>query len=279
MGRDEGVLFVNYQNYTKKELIKEIERLELQKKIIEEETRANLLHASKLSLLGTHVCGIVHEINNPLAVILCGSELMQETCQNLCKDPRGLGTKNIIANTLSSAKRISTLVNEIKTFACRSKDKELLESVDIHQCIKDAIIFFDLINKNENIKIETELMASNYLIKANAEKIKQVMINLLANAKYALINKVNNDGVIKITTSEKNENLLIEVSDNGIGIPEEFIPKIFDSFFTTRPPEEGTGLGLSICYSLVTSFGGTISVTSKVGPGTTFKISFPQKKI
>ena len=109
---------------------------------------------------------------------------------------------------------------------------------------------------------------------ANIGKLQQVIMNLLTNAKDATQYLVNG-GMVKIETSDDGKTLLVRVSDNGTGISEFDFPRIFDPFYTTKEPGKGTGLGLSISSSILTEFGGTLTVESEVGIGTSFDIRLP----
>ncbi|MBF0301048.1 MAG: response regulator [Oligoflexia bacterium] len=157
----------------------------------------------------------------------------------------------------------------------------ILGNVDVHNCIIETLNILEKIYKTENIILETNLQAHNYFVKANVGKIQQVFMNIISNARDALNSK--HGGQITIFTKNviddnKEEYLIVNISDNGTGISKEVIPKIFDPFFTTKGPGQGTGLGLSICHTIVSSFGGTITVESKEEAGSSFEIMLPITK-
>jgi signal transduction histidine kinase len=125
------------------------------------------------------------------------------------------------------------------------------------------------INFNVNI-------SDNLLIKASENHIVQVFVNLITNACKAIVKKGNKDGSILITAKELNQNVIIEISDNGIGMNSEVENKIFEPFYTTREAGEGLGLGLSICYTILKNHNATISVNSEENKGTQFILTFPK---
>jgi len=119
-------------------------------------------------------------------------------------------------------------------------------------------------------KISTDF-TKNPMVRANSDKIGQVLINLLRNAAYATS---ENTGEIRITVAANKDHAVIQVQDNGCGIPEEYLPRIWEPFFTTKG-DEGTGLGLDICRRIIEEHHGAITCTSRVNVGTTFTISLP----
>ncbi|MBF0205883.1 MAG: response regulator [Oligoflexia bacterium] len=240
------------------------------RKKMEEEKKqmqSQLLHSSKLAAMGTMVAGVAHEINNPLTIIMGNLGILEVLCENVCHKDAAQIRKQILGAT----KRISNIVNNLKVFS--RQDANCLENIDAHKTIEETVNCVSRIYATTHITLETCLLANNFFIKAENEKIQQVLMNILSNAKDALIGSTQ--GCIKIITTNKDESLLIEIKDNGQGIPKEILPKIFDPFFTTKDPGSGTGLGLSICHSIINSFGGTISVESSLGDGSCFKIALP----
>jgi signal transduction histidine kinase len=112
-------------------------------------------------------------------------------------------------------------------------------------------------------------------LRCTGTQITQVLLNLLINALYAVEASGRPDGRVRITARRTGDDVIIEVADNGVGIPAADLPRIFDPFFTRKPVGEGTGLGLSISHGLVTGHGGHIEVTSHEGSGSTFRVCLP----
>jgi len=125
----------------------------------------------------------------------------------------------------------------------------------------------------ETLKIVTDYDPAVPLLELDEKKLKQVFINLVMNAEYA----VHKNGTITIATrfNRGKNQISIRISDTGHGIKEENLPRIFDPFFTTKPTGEGTGLGLSVSYGIIRKHGGDISVESELGKGSTFTVTLP----
>ena len=232
-----------------------------------EQMQVELFHASKLATLGTLAAGVAHEINNPLAIIVGAVDIIDGRRGNL-QEQELLKTTHMIR---SAVDRIASIVKGLKTYA--RKDIEFCEGVDVHAVINETLLFLRGVYKKDNIEIMAKLEATQFIIFASRGKLQQVMVNLLNNAKDAFENRPG--GLIQILTQTRQNHLVIEIKDNGAGIPEDCLPKLFEPFYTTKAPGKGTGLGLSVCQSITESFGGKISVKSKPGAGSTFKITLP----
>jgi two-component system NtrC family sensor kinase len=125
--------------------------------------------------------------------------------------------------------------------------------------------------QENDIKIKTSFTEGIPQINASKDQLRQVFLNLVGNARDAM----PDGGTLSVTTAADNENVTIDIADNGIGIKEEHLKKIFDSFFTTKDSVKGVGLGLSVCYGFIKDHDGDIQVKSKLDSGTTFTITFP----
>ena len=108
-----------------------------------------------------------------------------------------------------------------------------------------------------------------------SSELKKVFVNFIANAIHAVVEKGGDNGRIEIQTFKKNSEIEISVEDNGVGIPKEDQAKVFDLFYTTKPPGKGTGLGLPICQNIIRQLGGDIYFESEMGVGTTFTVRIP----
>jgi signal transduction histidine kinase len=143
--------------------------------------------------------------------------------------------------------------------------------VDVHQVIGETIALLEHQFRSARINVEKELRAEYPMTIGNAGKLQQVFLNLFVNARDAM----PEGGELRIMTDTMNSKVEILVQDTGIGISRDNIIKIYDPFFTTKAPGKGTGLGLSVTYGIVQEHGGTISVESKPGVGTTFRLELP----
>ena len=271
-------------------LIKKIERS------LEEKDRmiAIIEQREKLANLGELVSGVAHEINNPLTFIASNLSNLKKFSSKILDFTQSIFDMDIpdsIKDSINSKKeemnydyinqRIQSLIDrslvgtdrmkkilmDIKTFSRMAGTEHVM--ADINEAIEVTI---ELINFQfkDNIKVET-ILGLIPEIECNIEKLNQVFMNIIINAIHA----IELEGNIKIETYEKDQKIFIEISDNGKGIPENVIPNIFNTFFTTKEKGKGTGLGLSICKNIIQQHNGNIDVHSKVGEGTTFTISLP----
>ncbi|KPA12690.1 ATP-binding region, ATPase-like domain protein [Candidatus Magnetomorum sp. HK-1] len=248
----------------------------------------------KLANLGELVSGVAHEINNPLTFINSNmsnlkkftqkifdfiqnisemdlpdstKKLIKAEKENMNYDYIHQRIQNLLDRSLLGTDRMKKILMDIKTFS------RMAGTEKAYADINDAIeITVDLINFQfkDNIKIET-IYGLIPEIECNIEKLNQVFMNIIINAIHA----IELEGVIKIETNEENGKVIIQITDNGKGIPEDVIPNIFNTFFTTKEKGKGTGLGLSICRNIIQQHQGNIDVHSKVGQGTTFTITLP----
>jgi two-component system NtrC family sensor kinase len=144
--------------------------------------------------------------------------------------------------------------------------------LNISEMIGDIIDLVDQKTRYANVQIETHLDSELPLVFASSTELQQVLLNLLNNSVDAM---GSSGGHIQITTALRDQNIVIQIADNGIGIAKANLSRIFDPFYTTKPVGKGTGLGLSICYGIIKKMGGNIEVQSVKGEGTTFSIHLP----
>lgn len=265
------------------------------------ETQAALVQTEKLAAMGKLVAGVVHEVNNPLAYITSNVHVLQRDLAYLAdlvklygralatEDPpererllQEAGEKarevdieytlgrldDIFSRTSQGIESIRKIVVDLRDFSRMGEVER--EPVDLNESIRTTLsmIAYDL-RKNQ-ISVETDL-AELPFVECAAVKINQVLLNILLNAVQA----VSENGHIWITTRAEDEWMTIKIRDDGHGIPEEIIGRVFDPFFTTRPKGEGTGLGLSVSYGIVQEHGGTIEVNSRPGEGAEFVVRLP----
>ncbi len=265
-------------------------------------TQKQLVQSEKMAGIGQLAAGIAHEINNPTSYILNNISFLREGMYTLfkaLKDTDELIAKHfsqdsansefhkefkniiehedlqfiqedfpeLISATLYGAECIQKIVSNLKIFAHPSD--EIKSPVNINEEIDRAL---DLVYNELKYNCQvTKDLKEVPLILGNSQQLDQVFINILINASHAIEEK----GIIHITTYEKDSSVFVEIADNGIGISEENISKLFNPFFTTKEVGKGTGLGLAIVYGIIEDHGGKIVVESKVGEGTKFTISLP----
>ncbi len=265
-GKDEiRQLAIEFETMRQK-LLESYQNLE---KKIEERTRAlkeaqfQISHQEKMASIGLLAAGIAHEIGNPLTSISSMTQIIK----------RKINDENVeqyLTTIRQNIDRISRIVRELVDFARPSN----LEAtwVNINDVIRNAhgIIKYDKRAKAVDFQIQLQENLPNlYLV---PDQLLQVILNILINALDALN---QGKGKIEISSQQENDDILISITDNGVGIPEENLSKIFEPFFTTKDVGRGTGLGLSVSYGIIKNFGGTIIVKSRVGKGSTFTIKLP----
>lgn len=253
-----------------------------------EAKQKQLIQAEKLSSLGTLMSGIAHELNNPLSNISTSCQILLEELE----DSDTQYKKELLQAIGSQTERAKNIIKTVLDFSRRKELKK--ETIPAQKLIEDTIIFIkgELPTK-VNLSVEVENSLSIY---ADKQKIQQVLLNLIKNAIHAC----DNNGEIKIKVysstqealdkhlflkkegkcvgelSVNKEFIIIEVQDNGPGIPPEILSKIFEPFFTTKE-SKGSGLGLFITQELIRDHDGCICVDSVAGRGTTFIIMLPKE--
>ena len=235
----------------------------------------DLVRIDRLAEMGRIAAGVAHEINNPLAIINEASGW----AATVVSDAKGIGsedrqelekaTKEISAQT----KRCRTITHQLLGFV---RDSELSKTeFDVHELLNDTISFLKPELKHSLIEINTRFMPGSLNMNSDPKLLEQVFVNLITNAIHAVREKHGDKGRIEIRTLKTDSEVEIHFEDNGAGIPQENRQKIFELFYTTKPPGKGTGLGLPICQNIARKVGGKITCQSNVGVGTTFTVHIP----
>lgn len=234
--------------------------------VTEEKQRQEVYHRTeKLVALGQLSAGIAHELNTPLGNILGYARLLMKD-KNL--SPLQKERLEIVAE---QAKKSNAIIKDLLSFARQSNPAlRSIRDVDINSIVTDVLRILRTETEKHGISVHADL-GSLLTIKADGRQIEQVILNIVLNA----IQAIGDNGEIRVKTACKDGAVIIEIKDNGPGIPDEVKPRIFDPFFTTKPVGKGTGLGLSICAGIVNEHGGSIDVESREGKGTTFTIALP----
>jgi CheY-like chemotaxis protein len=216
--------------------------------------------------------GVAHEINNPLAYVMLNLEWIARKLPAVERDPSSLrGLLEMLSEAREGTERVATIVRELRSFS--RTEGETRQPVDLGLVVQSAIRLAGH-EIRHRARIVTSLAPAGR-VRANEARLEQVVLNLLLNAGQAMSEERAEQNEIAIRVFGQGDLAVLEVDDNGEGIPSEVLPRIFDPFFTTKPVGVGTGLGLSICHGIVTSLGGQIAVRSQPGEGTRFRIALP----
>ena len=237
-----------------------------------------LIQASKMATLGEMATGISHELNQPLSVIKTASSFLKRKVDK--KEPIQDEILRTMAEEMDSqVDRASKIINHMREFGRKSEVKR--ENVQVNAALGKALEIFIQQLKLREIEVVKEFEADLPPIQADSNRLEQVFINLLINARDAIEEKweqTEHRGESKeifLKTSSGDGIVTIEIKDTGNGIPEAVRDKIFEPFFTTKELGRGTGLGLSISYGIVQDYGGIIKVETREGKGSNFIIEFP----
>ncbi|MHB1224530.1 MAG: sensor histidine kinase, partial [Gemmatimonadaceae bacterium] len=218
----------------------------------------------KLAALGSLVAGVAHELNNPLTGISAFAQLLLE--ESL--DEEQAESVRLIKR---EADRAVSVIRDLLLFS-RKTDAQL-DQVDVNALVQLTIRLRTYTLRAESIVVDFDLAPDAPRVIADGQRLQQVLLNLLVNAEYAM--HASTERRLTLRTRREEELVVVEVADTGRGMDAETQRHIFEPFFTTKPPGVGTGLGLSVSYGIVQAHGGGITVDSRPGGGTTFRITLP----
>lgn len=232
-------------------------------------TQNELIHAEKLATLGTLAGGIAHEINSPLATILVNTQMLLE----LTSDPAQKESLELIQK---SVKHCGSIVKQLLEYS--RKGKEELEDVNIENIIEEASQFLEHQFLDLGITITKQYNQASQ-VKGNHTELTQVIMNLLLNSKDAImatyVNTERKTGNINIKTYQKDNAIIIEIKDDGCGIPQEYLTRVFDPFVTTKDIGKGTGLGLAVSSRIIERHQGKIEIESVFTKMTLVRVKLP----
>jgi len=234
-----------------------------------------LYRAARLAELGEMAAGFAHEINNPLQVMQSELAYMKETVRDV---EEGTGGFAVVRESLDQMRlqigRCSDITLSILNFGRKSATKD--QAVSIGDFLADVTKMVRTRAEVGGVLFQAELPEKEHLVWGDPSRLQQVFLNLINNALDAVEARHGScGGRVSVAVREVAETVCVDVEDNGGGMDEEVLAKIFSPFYTTKPPGSGTGLGLSVCFGIVESMGGHIDVTSTVGEGSVFTLSLP----
>ncbi|MEN6440462.1 MAG: ATP-binding protein [Syntrophobacter sp.] len=240
-----------------------------------DELNRQLVQTSKLASLGELAAGVAHEINNPLAIILTGNQVVRDLADEQTDLEAEFRSQlyECLAQADGQVLRCNMITHNLLRFARRSKS--IIEQVNLNNCVGEVIELMEKRAKSSGVTFHRNFDEKLPQVRTDASQLQQVFVNLFANAIDAHEGKPY--GAIHVTTRAdgRKGGVEIAISDTGSGIPGHVLERMFDPFFTTKPVGKGTGLGLSISYNIIKNLGGEIRVQSSVGEGTEFIIFLP----
>jgi len=235
----------------------------------------DLVRIDRLAEIGRIAAGVAHEINNPLAVISEASGW----AGMVVRDAKGLRPEDRVELTRATeeignqTKRCRSITHQLLGFA---RDSDLMKTeFDVHEVLTETISFLRPEVKHSAIEINTRFMPGSLRLNSDPKLLGQVFVNFITNAIHAVREKHGDQGYIEIRTSKTDSEIEICFEDNGTGIAAADQDKIFELFYSTKPPGKGTGLGLPICQNIINKLNGKITLQSEEGVGTTFFIHIP----
>ncbi len=263
--------------------------------------QSQLVNAEKMSSLGQLTAGIAHEINNPINFVSSNVSPLKRDVEDiieLFERTESIAKENVSPEKMweidelkeeveyeylvdeinqlldgmkDGANRTVEIIQGLKLFS--RLDEEDLKKVNLEEGLHATLV---LLNSNIKHYLEVETHFSGIPnVDCYGGKMNQVFMNILSNAIHAVKSKETQDGKIEISTRLENNNAIIAIKDNGIGMSQDVINKLYEPFFTTKPVGEGTGLGMSIVFTIIEKMNGTIKVNSELGIGTEFILSLP----
>ena len=228
-----------------------------------------LIHSERLASIGRLAAGVAHEIGNPITGIAC-------LAQNLREEREGDGElTEISAQILEQTKRVSRIVQSLMSFAHAGGKQVAAEPVCLADVTQEAISLLSLNRRSVEVQF-FNLCDPDHWVEGDAQRLAQVLINLLSNARDAS----PPGGAIRVRSEASENTVDLIVEDEGSGIPKSIIDRLFEPFFTTKDPGKGTGLGLALVYSIVEEHYGQITIDSPADPerecGTRIRVTLPR---
>ena len=272
-----SILVVSVAFLLSKKMVHRIEKADKEKEMMNEQ----VVETGKLATVGELAAGIAHEINNPVAIMVEEAGWIEDLLlEEDFKEGENLGEfKRALMQIRTQGRRCKEITHKLLSFARKTDSR--LQEVQVNEMIKEMVVLSEQRAKYSNVTVETHLQEDLPTIRISQSELQQVLLNLMNNALDAM---EKTGGILNIFSRREQsgiivgDHIIIEISDNGPGIPSANLNRIFDPFFTTKPVGKGTGLGLSICYGIIKKMGGNIEVKSVVDGGTTFKVKIPISK-
>jgi signal transduction histidine kinase len=242
---------------------------------IQRRHEAQLILSDRMASVGALAAGVTHEINNPLAAVMANVELAISDAQSLPASRTTVRLVEELTDAQEAANRVREIVRDLKLFS--RSEEERHGAVDAREVLESALrMAWNEIRHRARLVRSFEDVP---LVHGNDARLGQVFLNLLVNAAHAIPDGRAESNEIRVALRRVGDRVLVEISDTGTGMSDEVLRQVFTPFFTTKPPGVGTGVGLPVCQRIVTALGGQISVESKVGVGSTFRVLLPTTQV
>jgi signal transduction histidine kinase len=263
--------------YDQKQVLEEAVRqrtLDLKQALIElRASEQQLAQTQRLSAVGTMASGIAHDFNNALMLIMGSAEiLLSDVERNRLTKENAIP---LVQDILTAARDASTLVSQLRRFSRSGDTEEIHQPVNLNWLVEQAVSFTkpkwdsQAFSAGSRIRVEVDFQEIPVIL-GDAARLRDAVTNLIFNA----VDAMPKGGTLTLRTRAEGQDVLLEVSDTGVGMTEEVRRSCFEPFFTTKG-QDGTGLGLAMVYGIAQHHSGTIAITSKPGHGTTFTLRLP----
>ena len=264
-----GIVATGY--FLSRRMVNRIAQSDQEKEMITEQ----VVETGKLASVGELAAGIAHEINNPVAIMVEEAGWIEDLLEEEeFKDGENLSEfQRALQQIRTQGKRCKEITHKLLSFARKTDSR--IQDVQLNDLVEELIALSAQRAKFANVDINVNLQENLPILHVSQTELQQVLLNLINNALDAM---EKTGGALNVSSGLAGDYIVVEVADNGPGIPEANLLRIFDPFFTTKPVGKGTGLGLSICYGIIKKMGGDIEVRSTVGVGTTFTVKIPGPK-
>ena len=235
------------------------------------ELNAQLVQSDKLAAVGKMATGVAHEINNPLAAIIQMTGWVKDLLgeDEFRRSENFKEFKDSLEKIEDHVERIRKVVHGMLGYARKMEPRS--EDVDVNETLNQTIRLLQNYARINNIEIRTDLSPELPIIASDQAQLQQVFLNLISNA----IDAIEKNGLVQVLSRLNESRIVVEIIDDGSGIPVDQQKKVFDPFFTTKLVGKGTGLGLWVSYNIIERMGGTITLSSEAGKGSTFVVEIP----
>jgi len=234
--------------------------------------QGQLVHAEKMAAIGQLAASVAHELNNPLSAVISTSQLLLKEMEP------SLPYHEDLRSIEEAAQRCKRIVEDLLVFS-RKPQVSAKEPVSLSEAVNKAMGLFRPRLKVQGIAVEEQIPEGLPGILIDPDPLQQVLLNLISNAWDAM----RQGGVLRLKAWQEKKRdrdfVVLSVQDTGCGIPPDRMDKIFEPFYTTKPPGKGTGLGLCICRRLMEAYGGAIEAVSRQGRGANFLVWFPLNRV